>query len=131
MFKRLCIGIGVFLFIPFTLASLLLCLIIEQEKPMRSQSQINKTSDLPNGVSRSIEYDKRYNDKAGTICYSALVYIDGKPKIRNFRVSKKASEQLAKETAIRMRTCYELFSEKAVLFTEANYKSFDGWNDEQ
>jgi len=131
MFKRLCIGIGIFLFIPFILASLLLMLIIESETPMRSQSQINKTSDLPNGVSRIIEYDKRYNDKKGCVYYAALVKVDNELKIKKFRVSKKASEELAKTTAIRFRVMYEEFEEKGVPFTKSILNSFDGWNDEQ
>jgi len=92
---------------------------------IRNCSQINKTSRLPNGVSRVEERDKRHKNPKTKICFNALVYVNGEKRIKHFRVSENTTEQRAKEVAIAFREYYELCEKRNI---QMNYNAFDGWN---
>lgn len=92
---------------------------------IRNESQINKTSDLPNGVSRFVEYDHRLNKPKPKVGFDVLVYVNGKKHIKKFRVSANASEDKAKEAALRYRSEYETCEEYSFFFNE---HFLDNWN---
>lgn len=92
---------------------------------IRSESQINKTSDLPNGVSRFVEYDHRLAKPKPKVGFTVLVYVKGKKYIKKFRVSAKADEDKAKAAALKFRREYEICAEIGCTF----YPHFlDNWN---
>ena len=92
---------------------------------IRNESQINKTSDLPNGVSRFVEYDHRLAKPKPKVGFTVLVYVKGKKHIKKFRVSAKASEDKAKEAALRYRSEYETCEQYGFFF---NRCFLDNWN---
>ena len=91
---------------------------------IRKNAQRNKTTDLPNGVSRFVEIDKRAKNPIPKIGFGALVYVEGKPKIKKFRVTEGISENHAREAAIYFRLYYESCSELPFRF---NFNEFDDW----
>ncbi len=95
---------------------------------MRSASQINKTSDLPNGVSRFEEYDRRLANPMPKVGFAALVYVNGAKRIKKFRVSNLASEECAKKTAIAFRYYYEQCINNNWLF---DYERMSEWKNGQ
>ena len=74
---------------------------------MRTKSQVNKTSDLPNGVCRCVEQDWRYPRSKPVVVYSALIKVNGKRTNSHFRVKQGESEARAMEAAIKCRADYE------------------------
>lgn len=92
---------------------------------IRNESQINKTSNLPNGVSRFVEYDHRLANPKARIGYTVLVYDNGKKHIKKFRVSAKACEEKAEIAALRYRLKYEHCAEFNIPF-DPNF--LDDWN---
>lgn len=92
---------------------------------IRNNSQINKSSRLPNGVSRVEERDYRLRHPKIKICFSVLVYVDGEAKLKRFRVGKKVSEETAQKTAIAFREYYEMCEKQGI---KMNYNAFDDWN---
>lgn len=91
---------------------------------IRSHSQNNKTTDLPNGVSRFEEVDKRSPNPKIKVGFGALVYVNGKAKIKKFRVSEKASEKSARDFAIKFRTYYEHCALNGIEF---DYEYLSDW----
>jgi hypothetical protein len=91
---------------------------------IRNSSQINKTSNLPNGVSRFIEIDKRWPGATPIVCFGVLVSIKGKFTIKKFRVSKNVSESQTRKAAIAFRNYYEDCIESGTKF---DFNKFDNW----
>ena len=92
---------------------------------IRNESQINKTSDLPNGVSRFVEYDHRLAKPKLKVGFTVLVYVKGKKYIKKFRVSAKADEDKARKAALNFRMEYEVCAENGYVF---NHHFLDNWN---
>lgn len=88
---------------------------------IRECSQANKTSTLPNGVSR-------YTERNGMICFNVLVYektqLETKLRIKHFRVSKAFTEKFVEQIAIAFRKYYELCAKHDKKFV---YTAFDDW----
>ena len=93
---------------------------------IRNESQINKTSDLPNGVSRFVEYDHRLTKPKPKVGFTVLVYVHGKKYIKKFRVSAKASEDKAKKAALRYRSEYERCTKYPMFPFNPHF--LDNWN---
>lgn len=92
---------------------------------IRNSSQINKSSDLPNGVYRFVEYDKRLANPVPKVGFGALVYVDGKKRIKKFRVTTGITEQYAQECAEYFRLMYE---QSLKYGTKFDYNFIDHWN---
>lgn len=92
----------------------------------RNESQINKTSNMPNGVSRFIEIDKRYPNSTPVVCFGVSVSVDGKFTVKKFRVSKNVSENQTRNTAINFRKYYEECIESGTKF---EFDRFNNWKD--
>lgn len=88
---------------------------------MRIKSQKNKTSNLPNGVYRFIEYDKRLKNPVGKVGFGCLIYVDKVKRTEKFRVNKFRTEEEAKNLACDLRALYE-FCIVIGSFTEYNFE---------
>lgn len=91
---------------------------------IRETSQINKSNNMPNGVSRFIELDKRLKKPNPVVCFGVLVAIDGVFTVRKFRVSKEVSEKMTMQTAINFRKYYEQCVENGMKF---DFHRYDDW----
>jgi len=92
---------------------------------VRESAQINKTSNLPNGVTRFIEYDRRLKNPKPVICFGVSVAVNGEHTVRKFRVSANVTENHTKNTAIDFRKYYE---ECVTTGTKFDFNKFDNWN---
>lgn len=92
---------------------------------IRETSQINKGSNLPNGVSRFIELDNRLAKPNPIVCFGVLVAVDGLFTVKKFRVSKNVTENQTRKAAINFRKYYE---DCVRTGTKFDFHKFDGWN---
>lgn len=92
---------------------------------IRETSQINKSNNMPNGVSRFIERDKRWPNATPIVCFGVVVSVKGKFTVKKFRVSKNVSESLTQNTAINFRKYYENCIENGMKF---DFHAYDDWH---
>lgn len=97
----------------------------EAKMKMRDEPQINKNSDLPNGVSRFFEYDKRLVNPKQVVVFGVCVKDKGKFRVKKFRVGHNVSENEAMGFAIAYRKYYESCLEYNMPF---NYDIFKEWD---
>lgn len=94
---------------------------------LRSKPQVNKTTDLPSGVSRFEEIDHRRVGAKPIVGYGVLVKINGKPNVMKFRCSKYVDETRARAAALCCRRYFERCENKHLPFLPEMLGEWQKW----